>query len=425
MLVDSVDIHFLRMARGVFCGSSEGGVPQMKPERGVEIIRELNTYAAADAVLTVSEKERGLLKDLLGSGAPIFTVPDCEDLRPATLDPAARRGILFLGNFKHPPNAGAAEFLLRDIVPLLDRELLEQHPLYVVGNALDGRFREFAESNQSIRLVGWVPEVEPYLTAVRIAVSPLLYGAGTKRKLIQSLMIGTPTVCTEISVEGLGLRHGSEVLVANDPKSFAASITQLLTDDDLWQRLARAGISFIKQAHTREAAKNKLREAVEAVLSAPGRPAPTESTGRHAYQELIHRTRAGVRRAVPPGAAIAVVSKGDPQLLLFDQIRGVPFPQDVHGEYAGYHPRNSAEAIEHLAELVQKGTQYLVFPATSFWWFKHYRELATHLEATAKRVWADDDCVIFQLTLHPTSRGKKAGKPSRGRRRHSALKIPR
>ena len=43
----------------------------------------------------------------------------------------------------------------------------------------------------NVRLVGWVPSVLPYLHQARVSVVPLQYGAGTKRKLLQSLLVGT------------------------------------------------------------------------------------------------------------------------------------------------------------------------------------------------------------------------------------------
>ena len=51
-------------------------------------------------------------------------------------------------------------------------------------------------------MVGWVPSVLPYLNRARVTVIPLLYGAGTKRKLIQALMAGTPSVSTAVGIPG-------------------------------------------------------------------------------------------------------------------------------------------------------------------------------------------------------------------------------
>ena len=74
--------------------------------------------------------------------------------------------------------------------------------------------------------------------------------------------------------------------------------------------------------------------------------------------------------------------QGDPALLkLGRRRRGLHFPQTNDGVYAGYHPRDAAAAVRHLEELRRKGAEYLVLPATAFWWLEHYVGLNRHLDA--------------------------------------------
>ena len=117
-----------------------------------------------------------------------------------------------------------------------------------------------------VNAVGWVPSVHPYLNSARVSVVPLLYGAGTKRKLIQALRAGTPTVSTSVGVEGLGVKPGSEVLVADDAPSFAASVERLIEDQELWSRLADAGRKLIEPAYSRATTHTRFRDAVAEVL---------------------------------------------------------------------------------------------------------------------------------------------------------------
>ena len=90
---------------------------------GAEATRELNTYDAADAVIAVSDKERDLLADFLGEDR-VFTLPLAEDIERSPYPLDERRGMYFVGNFRHLPNREAVEYLCTEVLPLLDPELL-------------------------------------------------------------------------------------------------------------------------------------------------------------------------------------------------------------------------------------------------------------------------------------------------------------
>ena len=253
VVVDSVDVQFLRESRRVFSDFGRNGQPQaLDSEYARQTMRELNTYAAADAVLTVSQKEADLINDLVVRPVA-FSIPDMEDAEVSKLPLNQRSGMLFVGNFRHAPNVQAVEYLCKQIVPKVSRDVLSQHPVYVVGTDPDETVIRCCRETEGVQLVGWVPSVLPYLERARISLIPLLYGAGTKRKLMQSMMVGTPCVSTSIGVEGFNLEDGVDVLVADDATSFASSILRLLKEDDLWVQIAARGRSFVDAAHGRDA----------------------------------------------------------------------------------------------------------------------------------------------------------------------------
>jgi glycosyltransferase involved in cell wall biosynthesis len=406
VIVDSVDLHFVRNARRALVKVTGNGLPGLLDGKyGSETARELNVYAAADAVLTVSQKEAELINDLTADARLASAVPDCEDLPPSAVPFKARRGILFVGNFRHPPNVDAVEYLIHEILPRLDPNLLTEHPVWIVGNALPDDLRQRGSGLPHVRMVGWVPSVIPYLEQARVTVLPLLYGAGTKRKLIQALMVGTPAVSTSIGVEALGLSNGEHVLVADDSNAFAVAVTRLLTDEGVWRRLAGRGRIHVTAVHGREVVGPRFREVISAVLRREPKPAllPEEvaeaprCTPPNEYRRLIERIRGVVDRVVPVGAIIVVVSKGDEELLKFNGRQAWHFPQDERGAYAGYYPADSTAAIAHLSALRQRGGQHILFPATARWWLKHYTQFRLHLDSEAGRIWDTEDCVIFQL----------------------------
>ncbi len=122
------------------------------------------------------------------------------------------------------------------------------------------------------------------------------------------------------------------------------------------------------------------------------------SDKRAAYHELIARIREIVRTSLPAHATVAVVNKGDAELLKLDGRTAWHFPRNADGSYSGHYPATSADAIEHLEAARAEGAKYLLFPSTSFWWLEFYGEFRAHLERQYPVVAREDDtCVIFAL----------------------------
>ncbi len=417
VVVDMIDLHFLRNARRIFRNLAEDQpASQLDPGYASEMIREVNTYSAADGVLAVSQKEADLINDMIGDSALAYVVPDNEDLARSTVPFTQRRGILFLGNFWHRPNVEAAEYLCGDILPRVDPRVLAQHPVYIVGNQMNETVLSYTRGVPYVRPVGWVPSLLPYLEAARISVIPLLHGAGTKRKLIQALMMGTPTVSTRIGIEGLNLQDGEHVLVADEPEAFASAITRLLGDAELWQHLAHHGQAHIRAAHGRETARGRLLHALSAILASEAKPEVLVDSKLQIpqtnleYKRLVERIRDVVQIALPQNATVIVVSKGDNDLLKLGDRRAWHFPQTEKGVYAGSYPANGAAAISHLEGLRAKGGDFLLFPATAYWWLHHYADLARHLESHYRVVVRQEEsCLIFALREGAGKEGQAYG----------------
>ena len=121
------------------------------------------------------------------------------------------------------------------------------------------------------------------------------------------------------------------------------------------------------------------------------------------YRQLMTTIREVVEARVPAGETVAVVSRGDDELLDLGQHRARHFPQDEDGTYIGYHPHDSAEAITRLEAVRARGARYLLVPPTAYWWLDHYRNFALHLEQRYHRLTGrEDGCLLFELSLsHP------------------------
>ena len=122
------------------------------------------------------------------------------------------------------------------------------------------------------------------------------------------------------------------------------------------------------------------------------------AAGRDLYREMVGEVRAAVRRAMPTGAVVLVVSKGDDELVRLGGCEGWHFPKAEDGAYTGHHPADAAEAVVHLERLRARGADFLLFPNTAYWWLTYYRGLRDHLDTHYRRVRADEWCILYDLS---------------------------
>jgi len=115
------------------------------------------------------------------------------------------------------------------------------------------------------------------------------------------------------------------------------------------------------------------------------------------YEEDVARLCEIVVAAVPPGARVLVVSRGDEALLALGKRDARHFPANSHGAYAGHHPADSDEALALLETERRNGAAFLVLPAASRWWLDYYEEFARFLSSDCELVASESAGSVFQL----------------------------
>jgi glycosyltransferase involved in cell wall biosynthesis len=390
IVVNTVDLHFLRDAR-----RSLARQVALDGAFGETAAKELSTYRQADAVLAVSDKERDLLRDFVGDR--VFTLPLVEDIERSSVVLERRRGMVFVGNFRHLPNCEAVNHLCGDVLPLLDPRLVDRHPLTVIGSWLERAKLAVDPATPGVNLVGWVPSVQPYLHGARLAVVPLLHGAGVKGKVVQPLMGYTPVVTTPIGAEGLDLVQGEHALIGADAADLAAGVTRLLTDDDLWHRVARQGADHVDARHRPSLVRQRFYEIVDRVMARPARRAgdsnPSAINGRERSARALD-DRIGTIAA--PGDVVLVPVGDDAAVPALRFQRAWPFPEARDGA-SGYLPVDAATAVNHLDAQRRRGARWFALPTSASAWRHRYPEFLDHLEASHRRLHYDEDFALYDL----------------------------
>jgi GT2 family glycosyltransferase/glycosyltransferase involved in cell wall biosynthesis len=256
ILIDTVDIHFVREAREAQLSKD----PEALKRAAATKQAELAIYSRADALITVTEQDWLHIQSYLPE-KPHFVIPNIHHV-PDNPVSITRSGLIFVGNFNHGPNPDAVRYFLGEIFPLV-KNALPEITLRVVGNNPPDDIK--ALGNDDVIVTGYVPSVEPYLQKARVSVAPLRYGAGMKGKIGEAMANGLPVVTTSVGAEGIGLVHGETALIADTPAEFAEHIVRLCSDDSLWNTMAQNARSFIRDNFSPRLVSTMLHDMMDAL----------------------------------------------------------------------------------------------------------------------------------------------------------------
>lgn len=233
------DVHFQAVQRGIRVGEP------LLAMRGVyEYLRTLRFESKAlrrlDAVQVCSAEQRRHLRSHLGERPSVLAnLRAAVDAGSYTFRTEGREPdtVLFLGNFRHPPNVEALEFCLAQVLPEV-RALRPGVRFLVAGAAPPAALRGLVEQHGAEDL-GPVDEVRNILARYAVFVAPIRRGSGVRVKILEAFAAGIPVVSTALGVEGLCGPDDGLAEVADRPEDFAEAVVRLLQDPVRARNLAR------------------------------------------------------------------------------------------------------------------------------------------------------------------------------------------
>ena len=154
-------------------------------------------------------------------------------------------------------------FFVREVLPRV-REELPGVELLLVGDAAPQEFSKL--SAEGVRLLGYVPDVDPLFARARVFVAPIRFGAGIKGKIGEALAYAIPLVTTTVGAEGMSLRDGEEALIADTAPAFAAAVVRLYRDEELWRRLASNAHAHVERHFSPRVVGRIVNDSVRGLL---------------------------------------------------------------------------------------------------------------------------------------------------------------
>lgn len=187
-------------------------------------------------VVAVSEADRQAMSWMVDLER-ISVVPTGVDLSKYNYDPNTRPAgplVVFTGSMDWEANIDGVEFFCQEVWPLVLARVPNAR-FQIVGRNPHSRVKKLASG--TVEVTGTVPSVVDYLRDAAVFVVPLRIGGGTRIKIYEAMAIGKATVSTTVGAEGLDVHHEQDILLADEPGSFAEAVTTLLLNEELRCRL--------------------------------------------------------------------------------------------------------------------------------------------------------------------------------------------
>ncbi|MGK7952760.1 MAG: glycosyltransferase family 4 protein [Xenococcaceae cyanobacterium] len=227
----------------------------------------------ADQVWVCSDDDARLMQKLYGQQNRIKIIPnginidDYESIRLGTCPlpenwTFVAHTLVFPATFGYKPNAIAAQILIEQIYPKLQK-IYPDCRLLLVGYEPTKQMKEAARNDPGIIVTGKVPDVRPYLAAASVVVVPLLEGGGTRLKILEAFAAGRPVVSTSKGAEGIKAQDGKHLLIRDEIEDIVAGIGQLWSNPSLGQRLTDASYELVKAEYSWESIHLKVQKILE------------------------------------------------------------------------------------------------------------------------------------------------------------------
>jgi polysaccharide biosynthesis protein PslH len=219
-----------------------------------------------DAVIAVSSVDRDKMREEFGL-REVYDVPtgvDTEYFQPLG---TARQSseVVFTGSMDWMPNEDAILYFAEKVLPLISRDIPDVK-LTVVGRNPTRRVKALAESNRQVQITGRVEDIRPYVDRAAAYVVPLRVGGGTRLKIYEAMAMEKAVISTSIGAEGLPVRDGEELIIADRPGEFASAVIRALRDEAFARRIGHRARAVVCEQFGWNRAAGVFAEVCERVV---------------------------------------------------------------------------------------------------------------------------------------------------------------
>ena len=268
-ILDTEDLFCLRNAR-------HNAYKQKRAMTNADLLdsdlakREVAAIFRSDLTLMISPVEITLLNELFKVDSSLLHylpfVFDQEQRQQSNPSYHQRNAFISIGNFRHPPNWDCVLWLKQQIWPLI-RQQLPKAELLICGAYPPPKATDLHDPKSGFLVKGWVDDAMQTMQSARVCLAPLRFGAGIKGKLAEAMLCATPSVTTNIGIEGMQTDLPWPGSVANDAQAFADAAVKLYQQESTWQKASDLGEKNAECLFEQDKHFNALADSIAGLLT--------------------------------------------------------------------------------------------------------------------------------------------------------------
>jgi len=244
-ILDTEDLQCLRNARHQ---AYKAGRDMTKEDLYSDIAkREIAAILRSDISLIISSYEMELLINTFNVDASLLQhLPFMVDLSKCPTETktfSERQHFMTIGNFRHAPNWDVVLYL-QQIWPLI-RKQLPQAELHIYGSYPPPKATALHNPKTGFHIKGWAEDAFTVMEDSRICLAPIRFGAGIKGKLLDAMIMQTPSITTSLGSEGMHNNEPWGGAVKDDIDAFVEAAVKLYNDEEAWIEAQKNGTALL------------------------------------------------------------------------------------------------------------------------------------------------------------------------------------
>ncbi|HDZ33735.1 MAG TPA: glycosyltransferase [Pseudoalteromonas sp.] len=264
-ILDTEDLQCLRNARHeAFKGERDFTTSDLHSDIAK---REIAAILRCDLSLIISSYEMSLLNSVFKIEPSLLHhlpfMVDLSSLPTSTKTFEQRQHFMTIGNFRHAPNWDAVLYLQK-IWPLI-RKQLPKAELHIYGSYPPPKATALNNSKTGFLIKGWADNAFDVMQSARVCLAPLRFGAGIKGKLLEAMIMQTPSVTTNIGAEGMHNDLPWPGKVANTADDFANAAIEMYTNQSDFEQAQQDGNTLLNTLYDKAQLSAALIKKIDSI----------------------------------------------------------------------------------------------------------------------------------------------------------------